>query len=157
MTGPVPEHPEIIRRPDLQPRTQRWVFRTFTVLAWTVWIYLFLPLLGLLLWALGIERFLRLIIVPGTQGQMLALFAFVGILAAAALVIVGWSRFSAHRARTAPRPDEPRPVTDTMTCERFRITPDMLETIRSNRIIVLHIDDKGDPVEVEPRHLPIRS
>lgn len=151
MTRNIPEHPEIIRRPDLQAAGPRWLFRGFTMLAWGVWLYLFLPLLSLLLWALGVERFIRLVIEPGTHGQLVAVLAFAGILAGLALLVVGWSRYQGHRARTAPRRHQSAPVTDEMTAERFKVTAEMLNAIRNHRVVVLHIDNQGNPVRVEPR------
>lgn len=45
----------IINRPHRQPHLQRTLFTLITMVAWTLWISLWLPVLTLIAWLLGLE------------------------------------------------------------------------------------------------------
>lgn len=45
--------PLIIERSDLQTAGQRWGFRSLTFVMWVAWFYLFIPLLSVVAWAVG--------------------------------------------------------------------------------------------------------
>ena len=45
----------IINRPHRQPHLQRTLFALITMVAWTLWISLWLPVLTLIAWLLGLE------------------------------------------------------------------------------------------------------
>jgi biofilm PGA synthesis protein PgaD len=45
----------IINRPHRQPPLQRTLFTLITMVAWTLWISLWLPVLTLIAWLLGLE------------------------------------------------------------------------------------------------------
>lgn len=45
--------PLIIERSDLQTASQRWGFRSLTFVMWVAWFYLFIPLLSVVAWAVG--------------------------------------------------------------------------------------------------------
>ncbi len=45
--------PLIIERSELQTPGQRWGFRSLTFVMWVAWFYLFIPLLSIAAWAVG--------------------------------------------------------------------------------------------------------
>jgi len=47
--------PPIVERPDLQNRSQRWGYRSVTVVCWILWLYLFVPVLSFIAWVLGLS------------------------------------------------------------------------------------------------------
>ena len=50
--------------PELQARSHRVIYSVMTFAAWIVWAWLWLPLVTLLGWYLGIRTFLREIVIP---------------------------------------------------------------------------------------------
>lgn len=139
-----PRHPPIIYRPDLQSGPQRALFTTITFLAWTIWIYLFMPLIGLLGWWLGFDAFARFMLAPGSLDYLVTLAAYGLVVVATALIIFGWSRYNLMRFRGADRRSAPPPISDEMICERFQIDVESLKGIRNARIMVIEVGEEGN-------------
>ena len=62
-----PEHqkssrPLVIERPDLQTVSQRWGYRSITLMAWIIWFYLFMPVLSFFAWVVGLSLIYRLML-----------------------------------------------------------------------------------------------
>ncbi len=148
-----PRRPEIIYRPELQPRPQRLAFSGITVMAWAVWFYLFLPLLSVLAWWLGAEYFAHYMLEPGGRGYFVTLTGYAVVIAIAALIILGWSRYNqfrfSGRDRRAHQPD----VSDEMTSARFHVRPEMLERIRASQVMEFDLDAHGRIEQVRERDL----
>ncbi len=143
MTRLEPRHPEIIYRPDLQPRGQKTLFGAITMGAWAVWVYLFLPLLSLLAWAMGFDIFGRYMLQAEGPGYLITLTGYAVVVAIAALIILGWSRYQYWRFAGRDRRQSSSRVTDSMTCERFHISPADLKRIHDSRVVVLYLDEQG--------------
>ena len=141
--GPSTETPEIIRRPDLVPRRKRAVSSGVTLLAWAIWIYLFLPLFSLLAWWLGIELFAGYMLDPDERGYLITLTSYLIVIAICALIILGWSRYNQLRFRGKDRRSGAPPVTDEMVQQRFHLDAESLATIHSSKVIVLHLNEEG--------------
>ncbi|MDZ7789680.1 MAG: poly-beta-1,6-N-acetyl-D-glucosamine biosynthesis protein PgaD [Xanthomonadales bacterium] len=137
------EQPDIIYRPDLQPRGQRVLFSGITLLAWIIWLYLFLPLISLAAWWFGIESFREQVLEPGRSGHLVTLSVYAVVVAVSALIIIGWSRYNLVRFRRADRRRPLPPVTTEMTRERFALEADMLRDAQRARILEIDLDGEG--------------
>lgn len=136
-----PRRPDIIRRPELQPRGQRTLFRFVTVFAWAVWIYLLLPLFSLFAWALGIDYFRRHMLEVDAVNIAGMLFAYGMMIAGAALLIMAWSKYNIWLyRRKGPATDVPT-VTSEMMCERFKVDRKTLDMLRAGKVSMLEVDD----------------
>ncbi|HEV8078806.1 MAG TPA: poly-beta-1,6-N-acetyl-D-glucosamine biosynthesis protein PgaD, partial [Marinobacter sp.] len=56
--------PLIIERPELQTPTRKTLSSVITFLAWTLWIYLWLPLLSIIAWGAGIQMLIVEVFLP---------------------------------------------------------------------------------------------
>ena len=90
----------IIERPDLQSLRQRTLYGFITLAFWAFWVYLWVPLLALLAWALGIQQAYKYMVTLGGYHQLL------GVLEVYALVIVAlggvlmiWAAYNILRFR----------------------------------------------------------
>lgn len=143
MTRYSPEHPEIIYRPDLQPRGRRALFSGITLVAWLMWFYLFLPLLSVAAWWFGAVSFRQYMFDPVRNSYLLTLTGYAIVVAVTALTIIGWSRYNQIRFGG---PDRRRPlpaVTDEMMREKFQLDADMLERIQKAKTIELDFGEGG--------------
>jgi len=143
MTRHHPDHPEIIYRPDLQPRGRRALFSGITLLAWLIWFYLFLPLLSIAAWWFGVTAFREHMLDPGRSGYLLTLTGYAIVVAVTALIIIGWSRYNQIRFGGPDRRRPIAPVTDAMIQERFDLDAETLRLARAARRLEIDLDPKG--------------
>lgn len=141
MTAPRPlRHPEILYRPELQSAGQRTLYSVLTVIAWTVWLYLFVPLLSLLAWWFGIDAFSRYLLEPGDRSDLETLLRYTGVVVLSAMVIVAWSVYNLRRFGGLDRRKPVPPVSDAELRARHEIDAATLAALREQRRIVLHMD-----------------
>jgi len=78
-----PRHPvlksPLIERPDLQSPRQRTLYGALTLSFWAFWIYLWLPVLALLAWVLGVQQAYKYMVVLGGYVDVLRLAGFYGV------------------------------------------------------------------------------
>lgn len=137
-----PTHPDIIRRPELQPKGQRTLFRVITAGAWGVWIYLLLPLISLLAWLFGLDYARHYLLNADEVDMYGTLLVYGAIIAAAALIIVTWSKYNGIRYRGGNRREAFPPVTPEMQCERFQVDRATLDMLHSGKVLLMDIDDR---------------
>ena len=124
------------------------ILALLTVLFWAVWLYLVLPLVSLLLWALGVRVFLKQFRQGGYEGLLGSLITY-GV---ALLVLVGllafWITWNVVRyggssdRRTVKRAEVP----DWVVRGKFRIDDSLLSVLRAERLV--RVDFEGDDVVV---------
>ena len=99
----------VIDRPELQPIAQRALFSTLTVVFWSSYIYLLLPLVTLLAWYLGFNAVYEEMVMRRGWEALVRLIGFYGaIVLAMAVVQIGWAlvnwmRFAGKRDRRRDR------------------------------------------------------
>lgn len=152
MTRHVPEHPDIIYRPDLQPPARRALFSGITFVAWLMWFYLFLPLLSVAAWWFGIESFRQYMFDPARSGYLLTLTGYAIVVAVTALTIVGWSRYNQIRFGGPDRRRPLPPVSNEMMQEKFQLDADMLEQVQRAKTIKLTFGEGGALEHASFRH-----
>jgi len=118
------------------------VLGVLTALFWALWIYLVLPLAGLLLWAVGVRLFVNRLAADGYRALLSSLLAYSSVL----LILVGllalWMAWNIMRygglsdRRTARRPDVPDPD----VAAAFKIDASLLDVLRSGRDVRIDLD-----------------
>ncbi|MCC5862206.1 MAG: poly-beta-1,6-N-acetyl-D-glucosamine biosynthesis protein PgaD [Gammaproteobacteria bacterium] len=134
-------HPEILYRPDLQPVGQRTLYSLLTVLAWVVWLYLFLPLISLAAWWFGVDLFSRYLLGPEDRSHLLTLLGYAGVVVLSAVVIVAWSAYNLARFGGLDRRRPVPPVRDEELLQRFAVDEATLTALREQRRLVLQFDE----------------
>jgi biofilm PGA synthesis protein PgaD len=148
VTTPRPlRHPEILYRPELQSAGQRTLYSVLTLLAWTVWLYLFVPLLSLLAWWFGIEAFSLYLLEPADRSDLLTLLTYAGVVVLSALVIVAWSIYNLRRYGGLDRRKPIPPVSDEELRAHHDIDARTLAALRTQRRVVLHLEPA---ISIEP-------
>ena len=138
-----PEHPTIIYRPDLIPKRKRAFFSGITLMAWFIWVYLFLPLISLAGWWFGFELFASYMLVPEERTYFVTLTMYLIVIAICALIILAWSRYNQLRFQGKVRRSHTLSVTPEMTQARFHLDADTLDQIHASQVLVLDLDDNG--------------
>ena len=135
--------PIIINRPERQKPVQRAIFTFITMLAWTLWVSLWLPLITLIAWLLGLQdAYIKLgLDHPFRAANDLGLVLRVAIMAA--LSLGAWAfynrvRFAGKQKRRANRfveLAEMAPVLDASV--------NTAQQLRASRRSVIHFNDNG--------------
>jgi biofilm PGA synthesis protein PgaD len=142
-----PRHPPlthpIIDRPDLQSLGNRTISGVVTTMFWVMWIYLWLPLLALLAWLVGIQEAYKYMIVLGGYKEvlrLLAIYTSVALLLGGALIV--WATYNIQRyGRRPQRAGSPIPPLEDVA-RWFRQEPNAVEGWRaSKRLYVMHDAD----------------
>lgn len=140
----------VIERPDLQSPLQRTTTGGLTFIFWLFWIYLWLPLISLAAWWVGISLFRdNLIENSGYQLLFTQLSWYVFVISLIAFLLIGWARYNLLRFRDKERRKKPMPV-DLITHARdFKVDAARLVSWQNARHLVIHHDEHGVITHVE--------
>lgn len=141
----------LIERPDLQTPRQRTLFGALTLLFWAFWFYLWLPLLALLAWSLGVQQAFKYMIVLGGFNEVIEVighYSLIIFLLGGGLVL--WATYNIIRFRGVEQRTASLPVTACEIGRDFGQDPiDVARWQREKCLYVTH-DDDGRIVHVEP-------
>jgi biofilm PGA synthesis protein PgaD len=140
----------IIDKPQWQTARQRAVFGSVTVLFWALWIYLWLPVLAVLGWLLGIDITYREMVIKHGYVELvhdLGLYAFVICCLGGSLLI--WAYYNYFRFRGVERRKERARVTVEETGGRFQIAPEELRRWTQAPRLVIHHGPDGRVIRAE--------
>lgn len=134
----------IICRPNLQHPVQRLASRMLATLAWSLWLYLWMPLVTLAGWALGLSAFHDTMVVQGGLQDLATFLYRIGPITAmlcAALVL--WAVYNVMRFRGRERRRHRLPASVTQIAGGAGLRPaDLLVAQRARRLYALH-DEAG--------------
>ena len=117
-----------------------------TVLFWGVWLYLVLPLVSLLLWALGVRFLVEQIRLGGYEGLLGSLITYGVVLLVLVSLLTLWITWNvvryggSHDRRTVKRAEVP----DWVVRGKFPIDDSLLSVLRAERLV--RVDFAGDNV-----------
>ncbi len=141
--------PLIIDYPELQTPAQKTLWSIVTAVAWTLWFYLWLPLLSLVAWGAGIQLMIVEVFLPDRSDDMRELIRLIVYVIFTTLFVVIWSQYNLRRYGRRNRRQR-IPSVDTHTLARYyEISPQMLEKLRNQRLQTLDYCNDHHPVLVE--------
>ncbi len=131
-----------------QPGLQRAAEITITTLFWMAWLYLIMPLVSLLLWLLGVELFVEVMITRGGYQALLEelvhySLVILGILAVT-LIWVNWNL--RHYGRHNKRIVQPRSVSIRELAAHSGLSRTKLTKMQTARQLLITFDDSDLPV-----------
>ena len=147
-------NPLVIDMPNLQTLRQRYASTVITLIFWIFWFYLWLPLISLVAWVLGIDLFYDRMVVRGgfdTFIEMLPIYALIVVLIGALLII--WGIYNMKRFRGKERRTRALPVTIPTIAGYFMVDPAQLTEWQRAKNLMVHIDELGMIQAVEEHKL----
>jgi poly-beta-1,6-N-acetyl-D-glucosamine biosynthesis protein PgaD len=121
---------------------------TLTVVFWALWIYLVLPLLSMVLWATGVERFGRemsadsyRVLAQTLVGYSSTLLVLVGLLAL--WIVWNVSRYGGTHDRRRIKADE---IADSEVWQRFHLDDAVGKSLRAARCVRVEVDATGSVI-----------
>ncbi len=138
------KQPLIIETPGLQSLRQRYGYALLTLAFWILWFYLWIPLISLVAWLLGIEIFHReMIQLDGLQG-LLELLGWYGLtIAVMGGCYTAWALYNQLRFRGRNRRQEQAVVEPLELASAFDIDPALILPLQeAKRVLIVH-DEQG--------------
>ena len=150
-----------------RPGLQRAAEFTITTLFWLAWLYLIMPLVSLLLWLLGVELFVEVMITRGGYQALLEelvhySLVILGILTVT-LIWVNWNlrHYGGHNKRIL----QPQPVSIKELAAHSGLSRKKIAEMQTARQLLITFDDSDHPVlrtrdvrkKQGPRRGPLRS
>jgi biofilm PGA synthesis protein PgaD len=134
--------PLIIERADLQSPAQRYGYASATLVCWLLWLYLFVPLLALIAWALGAMLVYQTLIQGLKPEGLQEVLATYGSGIAGLLVIyLSWAIVSFLRFRGVGRRRTAPVATIAELAASHRLTEPALRQLQAAQRLVLSADD----------------
>lgn len=140
----------IILRDHLQSPQQKTLNGVLTVAFWAFWFYLWLPLLALLAWTLGMEQAYKYMIVLGGYHdviRLLAIYSLIIVLLGGALVV--WAAYNIHRFSGVEHRTGSPAVTPKEIARDFGMDQSSVELWQVARYLHVTHDDVGHIVNAE--------
>jgi poly-beta-1,6-N-acetyl-D-glucosamine biosynthesis protein PgaD len=142
----------IIESPQWQDVRQRMVYGSLTVAFWLLWSYLWLPVVGILGWIVGIgAAHYHMIILEGYRGLSALLPLYLLIIALLGGSLISWAQYNLIRYRGTQRRTRSKDVHLEMLAAHFAVDATALSQWLELRRLVLHHDQHGRLIEVEVR------
>lgn len=142
--------PLIIEAPSLQSLRQRYAYALITLIFWIVWFYLWIPVISLIAWLLGVEIvYQEMVLFDGLRG-LLDLLGWYGlVIAVIALFYGGWALYNQLRFRGKMRRREPADVEALELADVFDIEPALILPLQeAKRLLIVH-DEQGKVIGIK--------
>ncbi|HLA00847.1 MAG TPA: poly-beta-1,6-N-acetyl-D-glucosamine biosynthesis protein PgaD [Thermodesulfovibrionales bacterium] len=128
---------EIIDKPKLKSFLRKTTELSFTSLMWGLWFYLFLPLLNLVLWVLGIQYFyIEVFELAGYKGLINLLLKAGWVILGVFLILRFWGYYNYWRFGKRERRKSFPSETLEKTVEYFQVSPEQIQDLQSSKEIV---------------------
>lgn len=139
---------KLIHRPAAVDLGRRTMFGLMTFLAWSLYLYLWLPLLTFLLWLLGGKTaYLRLFEEPPTLDYRVMLHLLL-VASVTGLLLMGWAEYNRIRFRGVERRSAPPPVGIADVAVALRASEAMALALQDARIATVAMDEAAVPIGV---------
>jgi len=140
----------LIERPDLQSVQQRTLYGGLTLAFWGLWFYLWLPLIALLAWLLGLQQAYKyMVVLDGYQAviRLMGVYGLVILLLGGSLVL--WAVYNIIRFRGVQRRTEAKPVTPQEIGLYFEQDPSAVASWQTERSLYVTHNQYGHINQVE--------
>lgn len=134
------EAPEELSRQDRARDT------VITAVLWGIYLYLWVPLVSLLAWALGFEFAYDVMVRAGGARDLLPILLEYAVVVSVILsAFTIWSVSNRLRFRNMTRRTRREPVSDDALSDYFGIPISQIVSMRSHQILRVTFDDEGNP------------
>ncbi len=147
--GPEGGAPLIFNRPDLQSKRQRWLYWVLTLIAWAIWVYLWVPLITLVGWYLGFRAFIREIVLPDPATVISTGALYLAIILVLGTLLVSWSRYNLRRFGGEDRRSHAPEVADEEMRRWFGVSAESLARLRAGKVLTVDYDEQAVVQSVE--------
>ncbi|AWH38184.1 poly-beta-1,6-N-acetyl-D-glucosamine biosynthesis protein PgaD [Stenotrophomonas sp. ZAC14D1_NAIMI4_6] len=139
--------PPVIVRPERLARQQRALQRAATLLAWSGYAWLWVPLVTLVAWVLGLQAGWDRLYLQRNAVDPFILAALPIIALLCGLLLIGWAEYNRARFADADRRLRRSDVADAAVRERLQAPAQVMHTLRRHRVVTVRMDEQARPVK----------
>ncbi len=138
---------KIIDRPEKKSLLRKGTELTITTFFWSIWIYMVLPVINLIVWFLGLRVFYHEVIVVAGYKQLFAILKNSGVaifLIFATLRL--WGYYNYWRFGRRNRRFSSREVSHEEVAEYFGIDPEEAKSLKHSKIVRFIMQENGNGI-----------
>jgi biofilm PGA synthesis N-glycosyltransferase PgaC len=140
-----PEHRNMFWR--LVPQTQKYAEMVIMFISWSLWVYLIMPLLSVLVWIAGGYLFKQEMLSPGSVETFMNVLKYGSVILTMWVMVAAWILWNQRRYGRRNRRNGQAPVVSTEQIqEHTNLSTDEVSYLRSNREVYIHFDEEDRPV-----------
>jgi biofilm PGA synthesis protein PgaD len=137
--------PPIIDVPHLLSRSRRRNEAAFTAIMWSLYAYLWTPLISLLAWWAGLDiAYESMVEDGGWQGLLFVLRWYIVSITLIFIIIAAWSSSNRRRFRNKERRQSIPPVSDQELMFHFGVASGELDMMRRASVMSINLDETGN-------------
>ncbi|KAF1017636.1 MAG: hypothetical protein GAK31_00904 [Stenotrophomonas maltophilia] len=138
--------PPVIVRPERLARPQRFLQRMATLLAWSAYAWLWVPLVTLVAWLLGLHAGWQRLYLQRNAVDPFVLAALPVIALLCGLLLIGWAEYNRARFADADRRARRADVADAAVQARLQAPAQVVQALRQHRVVTVSMDEQARPV-----------
>lgn len=143
------KRPLIIDNPELQTPRERYAFAALTLVFWIVWFYLWIPVVSLLAWLFGAERFYQAMITHSGLDALIELLGLYSIIILVmGVILAAWAWYNQVRVRGRDKRRSSITVTPAEVGSFFALKPEQLDLARYAKHVVIEHDEHGQVKDI---------
>lgn len=135
----------LIRKPYAQPRLKRAAWGFVTAAFWGLYIYLWLPLVTLILWLLGVRTAFFELYTRKHQVEPFLLVAIPTMAVLCALALIGWAEYNRWRFARQDRRNPQEDVDVDEVARRLGASQALAQQLGQSKITLLHMNEDAIP------------
>ncbi len=144
----------LIHKPEEQSRTRRTLWGVVTGIFWLIYAYLWLPLVTLVLWVLGVRTAAFELYMREHAVEPFLLIALPLIAILATVVMGSWAEYNRAKFGGTNRRQRPDNIPTDVVARVLGANEVVAAAMATAKIIVLHMDDYARPVSASVRTVP---
>jgi poly-beta-1,6-N-acetyl-D-glucosamine biosynthesis protein PgaD len=116
-------------------------------ISWSLWVYLIMPLLSVLVWIAGGYLFKQEMLSPGSVETFMNVLKYGSVILTMWVMVAAWILWNQRRYGRRNRRNGQAPVVSTEQIqEHTNLSTDEVSYLRSNREVYIHFDEEDRPV-----------
>jgi len=140
----------LIRKPYAQAPVKRAVWGFVTAAFWGLYIYMWLPLVTLVLWLMGVRTAFFEMYAREHHVDSFLVFAIPAIATACALVLITWAEYNRFRFSALDRRTPQRDVTPAEVAEKLGANAELAEMLGQAKVTTLRMSERAEPESMQP-------
>lgn len=140
----------LIRKPSAQAPLRRVLWGFVTAAFWGLYVYMWLPLITLVLWLLGVRTTFFELYARNHHVDSFLVFAIPVIASVCAILLIAWAEYNRLRFSTRDRRAPQRDVTAAEVASKLGATVELAQVLGQTKVVTLHMSELAEPESMQP-------